>query len=382
MSLASVIRKNDLQSLNQFFLLACKHSSLPIVELLLNKNVDIKTRDPYQNNCLHIACKFRCDPSVVDFLITKGAEVNCTNNNTCLHEAVTYETPIEMIGLLLHHGANPTTINNDGKTSIELTSDPKIKSLFQRFLRLTFDMIRLYNRQECTDFTLNGLKVHRIILEARLKRENIEKIETYFSNKSQKKTNEFLKWVYSSSSNSLELVKQMFEEMNFDNITFFNKNGRNNLINDLKQLYKDDSSKDFSIDVNNETIKCHRMILQARSDLYRGMFINVGNFGDKVKDYSNRSPQTIKALIRYFYLDEFDKSELSNQVLDELLYAKDYYQISSDLPIPELEELRKKIESKEDDEESDGENEVDDGGGGDEEKDDEEKKEQDSLNDN
>ncbi|KAJ3430549.1 hypothetical protein M0813_01858 [Anaeramoeba flamelloides] len=94
MSLASVIRKNDLQSvkeffigenpftkteLNQFFLLACKHSSLPIVEFLLNKNVDIKTRDPYQNNCLHIACKFRCDPSVVDFLITNGAEVNCTN---------------------------------------------------------------------------------------------------------------------------------------------------------------------------------------------------------------------------------------------------------------------------------------------------------------
>ncbi|KAJ3430548.1 hypothetical protein M0812_23559 [Anaeramoeba flamelloides] len=239
-------------------------------------------------------------------------------------------------------------------------------------------MIRLYNRQECTDFTLNGIGVHRIILEARLKRENIDKIEKYFSKKSQKKTNEFLKWVYSGSSNSSDLVKQMFEEMNLNNIKYFNKNGRNNLINDLKQLYEDDSSKDFSIDVNNETIKCHRIILQARSDLYRGMFINVGNVGNKVKDYSNRSPQTIKALIKFFYYDEFDKGELNDKVLGELLYAKDYYQISSDLPIQELEELREKIENDEDYDEF----EVDEGNDGDEEKDDEEKEDQDSSNDN
>ncbi|KAJ6249259.1 hypothetical protein M0813_01859 [Anaeramoeba flamelloides] len=239
-------------------------------------------------------------------------------------------------------------------------------------------MIRLYNRQECTDFTLNGINVHRIILEARLKRENIEKIEKYFLKKSQKKTNEFLKWVYSGSSNSSDLVKQMFAEMNLCNIKYFNKNGRNNLINDLKQLYEDDSSKDFSIDVNNETIKCHRIILQARSDLYRGMFINVGNVDNKVKDYSNRSPQTIKALIKFFYYDEFDKGELNDKVLGELLYAKDYYQISSDLPIQELEELREKIENDEDYDEF----EVDEGNDGDEEKDYEEKEDQDSSNDN
>ncbi|KAJ5079179.1 hypothetical protein M0811_14563 [Anaeramoeba ignava] len=173
---------------------------------------------------------------------------------------------------------------------------------------LISDFQNLLERKEFTDIEIptNSQKIpaHRLIIELRIGKENVSKL---------------IQISYSKST---------FEPrtLGFDENWVANKSGKKGLIRDLERLYSDEDSKDFII-IAQEKIKVHRLILIARSDLYRGMFLNVNDSSNCVNDYSGRSAHSIKQVIQFLYLNKIDE-DLSVEIVDELFDASEYYQLN------------------------------------------------------
>ncbi|KAJ3426006.1 btk-binding protein-related [Anaeramoeba flamelloides] len=103
----------------------------------------------------------------------------------------------------------------------------------------------------------------------------------------------------------------------------FNRPKRIVWVGNIAQLYNDDDSKDFKIlvniedqkeeenkdkDVNYEEIPVHKFILLARSGLFRAMFdyVNEKDNTNKVQDYTNKSIESLKILIKYLYTNSIE----------------------------------------------------------------------------
>ncbi|KAJ5073273.1 hypothetical protein M0811_08955 [Anaeramoeba ignava] len=117
------------------------------------------------------------------------------------------------------------------------------------------------------------------------------------------------------------------------------KIGINPLLDDLKRLMNEEETKDFQIISNNQKIKIHKIILIARSELFRGMFISVTeDKSNSVHEYSNKKTKTIQNLVNFFYTDEIPKIK-NKTILKELKECVDYFQLNS----KRLNQLIKKI---------------------------------------
>jgi hypothetical protein len=126
-----------------------------------------------------------------------------------------------------------------------------------------------------------------------------------------------------------ESVRKIYSFFRMEGEDFDHKTGVDGFRNDIKKLYADDNSKDFTIIVEDKEIKVHRMVMMARSDLYRGMFLSVQDESNKVHDYSGLSYEAFKVLINYLYAGEIDKN-LSPNIIAELkeLPAWDYFELN------------------------------------------------------
>ncbi|KAJ3426011.1 btk-binding protein-related [Anaeramoeba flamelloides] len=136
----------------------------------------------------------------------------------------------------------------------------------------------------------------------------------------------------------------------------------------IAQLYKYDDSKDFKILVkiedkkekdenedekdkedNYEEIPVHKFILLARSGLFREMFdyVNEKENTNKVKDYSHKSIESLKILIKYFYTNsiQLTANEEPEIIVDELSDAVEYYQLNDQCNLgSELNKIKKQFE--------------------------------------
>ncbi|KAJ5072499.1 hypothetical protein M0811_01514 [Anaeramoeba ignava] len=94
-------------------------------------------------------------------------------------------------------------------------------------------------------------------------------------------------------------------------------------------MFNDESTKNFTIIVQDQEIHVHKFILFARSELFQGMFLNVVNdLSNKVSDYTGRTYSQINSIIRILYFDKFD-SETDSEVIDDFQDIIDYYQLNS-----------------------------------------------------
>ncbi|KAJ5069091.1 claret isoform a [Anaeramoeba ignava] len=193
---------------------------------------------------------------------------------------------------------------------------------------LISDFQNLLERKEFTDIEIptNSQKIpaHRLIIELRIGKENVSKLIQISYSKSTFEVFDFLSFIYSGISNST--IIPIAKQLGFDENWVANKSGKKGLIRDLERLYSDEDSKDFII-IAQEKIKVHRLILIARSDLYRGMFLNVNDSSNCVNDYSGRSAHSIKQVIQFLYLNKIDE-DLSVEIVDELFDASEYYQLN------------------------------------------------------
>ncbi|KAJ3439814.1 btk-binding protein-related [Anaeramoeba flamelloides] len=172
----------------------------------------------------------------------------------------------------------------------------------------------------------------------------------------------FLKWVYYDeiSEKDKEKLEQTFNSLKLT----FPPSVNNTLEKDIARLYQDDDSKDFKIlmkieeenenenedeEVNYEEIPVHKFILFARSGLFRAMFdyVNEKDSTNKVQDYTNKSFESLKILIKYFYTNSIEQTtnEDPKLIFDELSDAVEYYQLNDQCNfVSELLKIKKQYD--------------------------------------
>ncbi|KAJ5071635.1 ankyrin repeat [Anaeramoeba ignava] len=128
-----------------------------------------------------------------------------------------------------------------------------------------------------------------------------------------------------------EMILTLFKEIGIDSNWIEIKKGRKGIIKDLSKLYEENETKDFKIIFDNEKeIKVHKLILIIRSELFKGMFLNVQDKSNQVHDYSGKSFETIQEFIYFIYHDKFSKNIKKEKeiILEEYFDLKDYYQLN------------------------------------------------------
>ncbi|KAJ5072803.1 hypothetical protein M0811_09249 [Anaeramoeba ignava] len=135
---------------------------------------------------------------------------------------------------------------------------------------------------------------------------------------------------------NLNKIQVILQELGFDQNWIQNKKEEAGIKNDLLNLYLEKiEKKDFGIVCNDSSeIKVHKLILIARSNLFRGMFLSVKDDSNSVNDYSEKSKESLEQLIYFFYFGEFDlnlKGD-STKIIQELKDTEDFYQLSPFTP--------------------------------------------------
>ncbi|KAJ5079823.1 speckle-type poz protein [Anaeramoeba ignava] len=262
-------------------------------------------------------------------LCKRGADVHSREYNTPLHYITSRDLPIKFAEVVLKYGADPTITNKE--TPIEYCLNEDMKRLLNYYQSITEDMLNLLKRQELTDLefkTKDGvIKVHEIIIKTRIGENKVGSFKNFLLKIPTEDAMDYLKIIYAGFFNedvdypNFEEFEELFED-GVGNIL-----SRKGIINDLKKLYKNESLKNFTIYVGEKEFKIHKEILLARSDLYRGMFLNIKDDSNCVHDYSGKSYETLNQVIKFLYLDKID-SNISDLVLEELDDCVDYYQLN------------------------------------------------------
>ncbi|KAJ3448856.1 btk-binding protein-related [Anaeramoeba flamelloides] len=212
------------------------------------------------------------------------------------------------------------------------------------------DFVNLLKSGKFTDTSIgsseNAVKCHKLLIELRtgLKINVIQQIMKD-NNFTKEQINVFLKWVYSDEISYNNAIQGVFNSLNIA----FPINKDNTLENTLLKLYEDEDSKDFNIlvkidddddnddddeeDEEEEEIPVHKLILMARSGLFREMFENIQEMGNNsVRDYSHKSIESLEVLIKYFYTNkiELTADDDPQLIVEELEDSIEYYQLNQD----------------------------------------------------
>ncbi|KAJ3430198.1 ras di-ras and rheb family members of small gtpase superfamily [Anaeramoeba flamelloides] len=195
---------------------------------------------------------------------------------------------------------------------------------------LVEDFQHLLERQEFCDhaFQLQNNKqigVHRLILECKLK-VSLETIQEVLLTITPRQAKKFLSWAYCGYTNPSNFanIQNICQKLDLD---YFNLSGVNNLVSDLQELRENEKTTDFTLKIGKTSIKTHKLILAARSDLFRGFFLSCEKSTNQVNDYSRKSSVIIENLINFFYTNQIPKTLKKNTSL-ELLELIDYYQLN------------------------------------------------------
>ncbi|KAJ5071033.1 wd repeat-containing protein pop1 [Anaeramoeba ignava] len=221
--------------------------------------------------------------------------------------------------------------------------DSKIRSwdISALFISISLkeDLQILFDSQEFCDNqieTFDGsLKIHSLIVFFRLKKKPTE-IISFFENQSIQVAKDFFKWVYTGYAKDSEQIKEILKNLE---INPENRLESDSIIRMMNELYLDEETKDFTILVRGEEIKAHKIILFARSEVFRGMFLSVNDSSNSVSDYSDKSPQAIKTVVQFLYTETLS-DDTPLEVLEEIKDADDFYQFNLKSPFQkELDRL-------------------------------------------
>ncbi|KAJ5078599.1 ankyrin repeat ph and sec7 domain containing protein secg-related [Anaeramoeba ignava] len=377
----------NIQNLNQTtpLHLICQNQSIEIIKFFIEKGSDINlktlnqetplhfvsdinAKTINQETPLHFACQNRNSNSfeIIKYFVSKKVDVNIENkyNN---------KTPLSL--LIQNSKSDEKSIQfllmNDAIFPYLNESNLQFPKRFIPFLFKIYSINQdlnnlLKSNENFTDLIIQSndsfkFNVHKLILLIRF--DNNELILSKFieicSQKSKEEVKNALNFIYTgfidfdSFFNQISLlsnqkikqyqqfekernkfeekekeIEELFKEIGIDLKWIESKKGRKGIIKDLSKLYQQNKTKDFTIIISKEKeIKVHKLILIIRSELYKGMFLNVEDSSNQVHDYSNKSNETIQQLIYFLYNDEFEK-EIKEEIKEEYLDLKDYYQLN------------------------------------------------------
>ncbi|KAJ5066821.1 ankyrin repeat-containing protein [Anaeramoeba ignava] len=283
---------------------------------------------------IHHSIKNGIEEEVIRFLIESGADPNSTNNDTPLHHACYFKKNKNLFFILLKNGSNIYIKNeNSPKDLVKILKlEKEIEQLFEQFDGYYQDFYNLFARKEFTDLTFKSkegetIQAHSIIIENRIQGKSIEKLSKILETKTTEQVNDYLKFIYTGITENEVMKKELINQIELELGISNSQEREKQYFDDLKNLYEN-GKKDFEIIVDNKRIGVHKVILVARSELYRGMFLlNVNDKSNQVNDYSGKSYETIQALIYYLYLNKLPEN-ITQNAKNELFDATDYYQLN------------------------------------------------------
>ncbi|KAJ5068977.1 ankyrin repeat-containing protein [Anaeramoeba ignava] len=347
------------------FLYACSNGAkIEVLEFLLSNGANIHDLDKFGNSPLHYAALLNAEYSVFQFLLEKGVDVNLTNQKgeSVLHLLSLQNSDPQIFELILQSGANVNLKDNDnmtplfrlcffgsrafnsiillisygavyfGKTPCNLSPNPTSSSMSI----FSNEILRLYTKQLFCDLHISSstnklFGAHKLILSFRLTK-NLDQIFPKFSTFSNEELEYFLRFIYSGVINNQEdfdLIAKLGDKLGISKEVIFSKMSRSGLISDFQKMFQDEDSKDFKILLGNEHIKVHKLVLVARSGLYRGMFLNVKDDSNQVNDYNSRSFQFLQHFIKFLYYDDIP-NDLSPGFYKDFIKSIDFYQLNTD----------------------------------------------------
>ncbi|KAJ5078036.1 ankyrin repeat-containing [Anaeramoeba ignava] len=346
-----------------------KGANVEVIQLLLDHNADPNEILDNNTTCLDLCFLGKESPSPVVELLLKICKFDSSVQNPfekAFSLALSHDASFPSLLLLAETGIDLTTfkmerlsfldsvyimkninqirlaLSFDLNLSIDFFYENEKMLICKDFYSIMNDFERILESGDLSDFNIvlsdGSIPVHKFILQNRICLPN-EKIafekalDIFHSGLCDFQMSEvkpFLRFVYSGYIDHKDKkyeqnILKIGSLFNLEHEWFNEKKGRRGLLKDLKRLWFDDKSKDFAVIVGDENVKLHKLILAIRSELFRGLFLSVDDPSNKVSEYSGRSPQTIKQLLKFFYFDELD-FVISSVVASELDEAADFYQ--------------------------------------------------------
>ncbi|KAJ5066572.1 ankyrin repeat-containing protein [Anaeramoeba ignava] len=363
--------------------LACSRN-LPdyeVIEFLIKSGASIKAnREKHSNSCLSIACE-KSNPKLLTLLLKLGANPNEKHYIKPVDSAFSSRTK-PCLKLLFDYGTEYSRENQLKTIRLSIKSGLISNKIIKSWNSITEDFWNLYKTKSLTNLiikTIDGkLEAHQEIIKMRIGKEKLNDLLEMFSNYKSEDVCLFLRFLYTgifydgtkdylkTLENSSEkdeydqyqlikkinkdlkkkyqkIIFEMAKEIGFDDKWIEEKKWRKGFLKDLEKLYYNEDSKDFTLIVDNVSIKVDKIVLAARSGLFNGMFSSVNDKSNSVHDYSGKTQQTIQSLIRFFYFDSLEL-DLPFFVLDELKYVQDYFQLNEESTLTWQIELYQKPE--------------------------------------
>ncbi|KAJ6234174.1 rich repeat and nacht domain-containing protein [Anaeramoeba flamelloides] len=191
---------------------------------------------------------------------------------------------------------------------------------------LIFDFKNLFIERICTDCEIGEIPIHNLMIELRTK-EKFSNIKEFLEgNYNREVIRMFLFWIYTSISVNEKIILNLANTLQINNIL------NQSLEKDLLIAWNNKESKDFKIICfTGEEIYVHKVVLIARSGLYRMLLQSMKNDVNEIKDYSRKSYISLSVLIYHFYFEEIDIEIPEKEipiVIEELSDAVEFFQLN------------------------------------------------------
>jgi ankyrin repeat protein len=154
------IRNADIKSKNEFLVLSSENGHKEIVQLLIEKGIDINQTDEDGRNALHWASA-NGHKEIVQLLIEKGIDINQTDEDgeNALHLA-TSNGHKEIVQLIIEKGIDINQTDGDGENALHLASENGNKEIVQLLIEKGIDINQTseYGRNALHWASANGHK--------------------------------------------------------------------------------------------------------------------------------------------------------------------------------------------------------------------------------
>ncbi|KAJ3442734.1 sel1-repeat-containing protein ybeq [Anaeramoeba flamelloides] len=289
-------------------------------------------------------------PNIRDILLEPNFDINKTfsNNETALFEVVKHnKESTETIALLLDYGADPEMTNSENKKVYELENvNQNLTNLILSYNSIVDDFEQYWKSEIGVDVNIQGIKAHKWWIEQRMKTKlqdkDYENLEIFY----QTEIKVWLDWVYTGRVKNSEIIEKICSKIN---VKWSKRIGKMGILEDLKDLYADDDSKDFIVLVQEEEdddeededededtdddyvdIPAHKFILQVRSKLFRELIESNQLQSKKFYHFDQIQIESFETIIEFFYTDYISISADSNvkEVIKDLTYGVKYFKLN------------------------------------------------------
>ncbi|KAJ6245382.1 btk-binding protein-related [Anaeramoeba flamelloides] len=190
------------------------------------------------------------------------------------------------------------------------------------------ELFDLFKNKKFVDLQIKKQKIHQMLFSFRLSLPPTiftKLIEDKFTDK---EFQHLILWVYTGLIRDWRIMERVCKYIKMKNVL------KKDLRLDMETLAMTQSTMDYNLIVNKKSLKIHKFILQARSELFNTMFQLIDEKDNSVHDYSERSFRAVKIIVYFLYtnqflVDEFKKEKNLTALFQDLEDAEDFYQMNA-----------------------------------------------------